>query len=252
MNSLAIAAITLIFPFVAALVGMHLRSKLPDHHLESESRDVVKLAIGLVATMTGLVLGLMVASASSTHSQQKSELTNLSANVILLDQALGFYGPEAAAMRRTVEQEVRATHDAIWSQAGVHIENINSSALQKQARTTRADFAGLVPKNESQQMLKSRVFGLSDSIAKSRLMMLEGTGGVEWPFVVILIFWLTALFFGFGLLTRFNATVVSMLFLSVLTVSAAVFMILELSTPYKGFLRISDAPLRSAIAQLGK
>src|SRR5271168_2481596 len=85
--------------FGGALLGMALRLILPAHHLSSDSKDVIKLAMGLTATMSALVLALLIASAKSSYDAQRSELLQLSANVLLLDRVLAHYGPEAKDIR---------------------------------------------------------------------------------------------------------------------------------------------------------
>jgi hypothetical protein len=253
MGSLAIAAVMLACSYGAALLGMFLHGRLPERHLDAESRDVVKLVMGLVATMAALVLGLLVASANSSHERQASELTSLSADIILLDQTLALYGPDAQVVRDGVSQEIRRTHDAIWSPTGVRPENMNSAALQNAGQVKRMQVAALAPKTDVQQQLKNRAFALADSIAKSRLLMFESfRSQIPWPFLAVLMFWITALFLGFGLLARFNVTVAVTLFLGALSVAGAIFLILELSQPYRGILQVSDAPLRNAIAQLDR
>jgi hypothetical protein len=251
MGSLAIAAVMLGCSYGAALLGMFLHGRLPERHLDSESPDVVKLVMGLVATMAALVVGLLVASANTSHERQASELTSLSADIILLDQTLALYGPDAQAVRDRVREDVRRTHDAIWSPTGVRVENMNSAALQKASGAKRVQVAALAPKTDAQQQLKNRAFALADSIAKSRLLMFESAkSAIPWPFLAVLIFWITTLFLGFGLLARFNVTVAATLFLGALSVAGAIFLILELNEPYRGILQVSDAPLRNAITQL--
>jgi hypothetical protein len=115
------------------------------------------------------VLGLLVASASASHDRQSDELTSLSADIILLDQTLAIYGPDAQAVRDGIRQQIRRTHDAISSPTGVRPENMNSATVQSAARVLRAQVAAFAPKPDAQQLLKSRAFGLADSIAKSRL-----------------------------------------------------------------------------------
>jgi hypothetical protein len=253
MGSLVIAAVTLGCSYGAALLGLFLHGRLPEQHLDAESRDLVKLVMGLVATMAALVLGLLVASANSSHERQASELASLSADILLLDQTLALYGPDAQAIRDGLRQDIRQTHDAIWSPTGARPENLNSATIQSASRVKRNQMAALSPKSEAQQQLKSRVFSLADSIGKSRLLMFESAKSqIPWPFLVVLIFWISVLFLGFGLLARFNATVAATLFLGSLAVAAAIFLILELSEPYRGILQVSDAPLRNAIAQLGR
>jgi hypothetical protein len=253
MGSLAIAAVMLGCTYGAALIGLSLHGRLRERHLDGDTKDVVKLVMGLVATMAALVLGLLVASANSSHQQQASELASLSADIILLDQTLALYGPDAQALRDGLRQDIRRTHDTIWSSTGVRPENLNSGALQRVGRAARTQMADLPANNEEQKQLKSRAFALADTIAKSRLLMFESSKSqIPWPFLVVLIFWITALFLGFGLLSRFNLTVASALFLGSLSFAGAIFLILELSEPYHGILQVSDAPLRNAIAQLGR
>src|SRR6201997_1631684 len=104
---------------------MVLHVKLPDRHLDSDSRDVVKLVMGLVATMSALVLSLLIASASTTYDRQSSELKALSVNILQLDQTLESYGPGAKAVRDALRNAVRQTHDRIWSLDGVRPEDLN-------------------------------------------------------------------------------------------------------------------------------
>ena len=66
----------------------------------------------------------------------------------------------------------------------------------------------------------------------------------------MLVFWVSVLFLGFGLFARFNATVTVALLVGALSVAGAIFLILELSEPYHGLMRISDEPLRNAMAQI--
>ncbi|MBV8682481.1 MAG: hypothetical protein JO111_06380, partial [Caulobacteraceae bacterium] len=225
MDSLAVAIVMLGCSFGAAILGMLLRRRLPVGHLDGDSRDVVKLVMGLVATMAALVVGLLVASANASHERQASELTSLSADIILLDQTLALYGSEAQPVRDSLREEVQRTHDAIWTPAGVRPENLNSTALQNAGRAKRLQVASLVARTDTQQQLKSRAFALADGIGKSRLLMFESyKNQVPLPFLAVLIFWITALFLGFGLLSRFNVTVAVTLFLGALSVSGAIFL----------------------------
>jgi len=72
------------------------------------------------------------------------------------------------------------------------------------------------------------------------------------PLLVVLIFWLTIIFVSFGLFAPLNATVLTSLFVSALSFSGAIFLILELYTPYRGLIQVSNAPLRAALAHLGQ
>ena len=118
MNSLATAAIIFGCSFGAGLLGMVLNVILPDNHLDTGSKDVVKLVMGLIATMSALVLSLLIASGSSSYQAQQNEVQSLAANVVLLDRTLSFYGPGAREPRDLLRQGVAAVHDRIWSPDG--------------------------------------------------------------------------------------------------------------------------------------
>src|SRR5262250_436093 len=106
MSSITISLIVFAWVFGGALLGLLLHTVLPQHHLASETKDIVKLGMGLVGTMAALVLGLLVASAKGNYDAQSAELTQMSANVALLDRVLAVYGPETKEMRAFVHAAV--------------------------------------------------------------------------------------------------------------------------------------------------
>jgi len=251
MNSFAIAVVLLGCSFGAALLGIYLRARLPEQQLDGDARDVVKLVMGLVATMAALVLGLLVASANTAHDRQTERLREFSADIILLDRTLALYGPDAQTLRDGLREVIRQTHDAVWSTNGVRPENLNSATVQGSALANLRMVAALEPQTDTQRTLKARAFDQVDTVSRTRLQMFESRGGqIVWPFLAVLIFWISILFLGFGLLAPVNPTLAVTQFLGALSVAGALFMILELNEPYGGLLRISDAPLSAAIAQI--
>ena len=106
MSSLEISFITLAVVFGGALLGIALRAVLPEQQLTGESRDVVKLGMGLIATMAALVLGLLIASAKSSYDTQNAELTEMASKAVLLDRILAHYGPEAKEARDMLRSSV--------------------------------------------------------------------------------------------------------------------------------------------------
>jgi hypothetical protein len=251
MSSLAIASVVFGCSFGAALIGMVLHVKLPDNHLDQDSRDVVKLVMGLIATMSALVLSLLIASANSSYDRQSGELKTLSANILLLDRTLKFYGPDAKEARDGLRDAIRQTHDRIWSPAGVRPKNLDSRATRNSVNANIEQLLRLSPKTDAERMMQSRAVQESESITQSRLAMFEQLdSSISWPFLTVLVFWICMLFLGFGLFARFNPTVTVALVVGALSVAGAIFLILELSEPYRGLMRISDEPLRNAIDQI--
>ena len=253
MNSLETSAIIFGCSFGMGLLGMALNFRVPDDHLDVGSRDVVKLVLGLIATISALVLSLLIASGSSTYQAQQNEVQSFSANVILLDRVLSFYGPDAKAPRDLLRQGLAAVHDQIWSSDGAHAPELDPRATQGVSDDFIISLKELAPKSDSQATLKSQAMQIGQTLGQTRLLMFEQIGSsFAWPFLTVLVFWICMLFLGFGLLARFNATLLVVLFIGAVSVAGAIFLILELSSPYEGFMRISDAPLRNALAMVDK
>ncbi|HEY1411294.1 MAG TPA: hypothetical protein VGF36_04095, partial [Rhodopila sp.] len=196
---------------------------------------------------------LLIASGSSSYQAQENELQSISANVILLDRLLMFFGPETKDSRHLLHQGVADLHDRIWAPDGAQAASLDPRTTQSIANAFVASLQGLSPKTDSQSALKSQAMQLSQNLGQTRLLMFEQSGSsISWPFLTVLVFWICVLFLGFGLFARFNATVTVALFIGAVSVAGAIFLILELNEPYGGFMRISDAPLRSALAQIDR
>jgi hypothetical protein len=251
MNSdLTISLLTFVFTFGGAMLGMGIRGSLPNHHLSTESKDVVKLGMGLVGTMTALVLGLLVASAKNYYDTQSSELTQISANVAFLDRVLTHYGPETKEARATLRNACVQFLDHAWSSDG---RLSAPTAAGSPGEVFYDQVQALSPKDESQRALKAQALSAMTGLGQMRwLMFTQSASAVSTPLLIALVFWLTITFISFGLYAPSNGTVVASLFVAAISVSAAVFLIMEMYRPYAGLIKISSAPLRAAIGQLGQ
>ena len=251
MSSITISLIVLASVFGGALVGIFLHAVLPQHHLTNETKDIVKLGMGLVGTMAALVLGLLVASAKGSYDAQSAELTQMSANIDTLDRALALYGPEAKEIRAMLRGVVVRFLDQIWSKGGTSASPVAPTSAGGEILYEKIQ--GLSPKNDTQRLLQGQAQSIAVDIGKTRwLMYAQQATSVSMPLLVVLVLWLTVIFISFGLFAPFNATVVASLFVSALSVSGAIFLILEMYEPYAGLIQISSAPLRAALAHLGQ
>ena len=250
MSSITISFIAFACVFGGALLGILLRVVLPQSHLSAESKDIVKLGMGLVGTMAALVLGLLVASAKGSYDAQVAELTQGSTNILLLDRLLAQYGPETKEARALLRGAVVRVLDRTWPQAGASASGLPPPAS---AETLYGKIQGLSPKDGAQRSLQSQALSIALDLRKTRWLMYEQeTESVALPLLAILVLWLTIIFISFGLFAPFNATVVSSLIAAALSVSAAIFLILDMYKPYSGLIQISSAPLRFAVAHLGQ
>jgi hypothetical protein len=233
MNSVTISLVVFACVIGGALIGLFFGAVLPPDHLSGDSKDVVKLGMGLVGTMTAILLGLLVASAKSFYDTQSSELTEMSAKVIFLDRVLAHYGPEAKEARDLLHGAVARILDTMWHQGGR--QDSRTNAAPGGAEIVYEKIQGLSPQNDAQHSLQTQALSIAIDLGKTRWLMLEqGATSVSLPLLVALVFWLAIIFCSFGLLAPRNATVVATLFISALSVSVAIFLVLELFDPFGG------------------
>jgi hypothetical protein len=249
VSSITIGWIVFALVFGSALVVMFVRKVLPDSHLSGDSKDVVRLSIALVATMAALVLSLLIASAKSGFDMRRNHLAELSADVIVLDHDLAHYGLETKEARALLEHSVAATVERFWPSSGPPSTVIN---LGYSVEALYNAVEALSPKNDAQRMLRSQVLSTARNVDRTRALLFGNLGtSIPMPFLTILVFWLCIIFASFGLFAPRNATVILVLGTCALSVSGAIFLILELDRPIGGLLQVSDAPLLAALAQLG-
>jgi hypothetical protein len=253
LSALEIALLVFLCCCGAALAGMVLHSKLPEHHLDGDSKDVVKLVMGLIATMAALVLGLLIASAKTSYDTQAAEMQQLAANIMQLDRVLVLYGPETREARDVLRQAVNDVHQKVWPASNSQPGNIDPSLNRDQADAFYQKLVSLSPKTEAQRSAQNAALQLGTSLAQTRMLMFEQLSGTfAWPLLMVLVLWVSVLFLGFGLFARFHITIAVALIVGALSVSSAVFLILELNTPYRGMMRLPDTAFRSALAHIDR
>jgi hypothetical protein len=251
VSAIAIGCIVFALVFGSALLAMWLHNVLPEHHLSADSKDVVKLGIALVATMSALVLSLLVASAKSAFDTRNNQVVQVSADILLLDRDLARYGPETNEARALLQRSVASTVERFWPADGVRPITIDPKISPVEALYDKIE--GLSPQNETQRSLRTQAEAMALDMGRTRLLVFEHLGtSIPLPFLVVLVFWLCIIFASFGLFAPRNATVIAVLCVCALSVSGAIFLILELDRSFEGLLQISGAPLRAALAQLGR
>jgi len=237
--------------FGGALLGMFLRATLPEHHQSTDSKDVLKLLIGLIGTMAALVIGLLIATAASSYATRRSEFTQMSANIVLLDRALAHYGPETKEVRDLLRRAVTRELQLTWQNGTTPPAKFDPTAAGAEILFDKIQ--ELLPQTDVQRSLKAQLLTMVINLGQTRWLLFEQSGSsIPIPFLVVLVFWLSLIFASFGLFAPPNATVVVALLLGALSVSGAIFLILELDLPFEGLMRISDEPLRKALAHLGQ
>lgn len=252
MGALAISLGAAILMLAGAWLGTFLRRSLPDHHLNEHSKDIVRLGSGLVATITALVLGLLITSAKNTYDTQRNEVRQIAAKMVLLDNQLKRYGPEALPAREQQRRAVAPVVDRIWGERAVKSPVGAPYQPGVEGDLVYAAIEALAPKNEIQHNLKLRALTTTAAITESRVLLFEESDSGPPPtLLVIVIFWLTILFAGFTLFSPINPTSATVLMIIALSAAGAIFLIVELNNPFGGLLQISPEPLRKALGVLG-
>ncbi len=237
--------------FGAGLLGMLLRAALPKHHLGPGTKDIVRLTMGLVTTMTALVLGLLVASAKSAYDAQKTGVAEMAAKTVFLDRLLATYGAETAEARAVLRDAVRDALARVWPRK-------NSAGPQLTPNTTHGPalyeaIQKLSPQSEAQRALKSHAVDAAMELARMQWLLFEQTStSISSVLLVVVILWLALLFLSFGMFAPVNSTAVAALMVGALSVSAALFLVLELDRPFRGLIEISDEPVLKALNYLGR
>jgi len=251
MSSILIAVLVFVLVFGGALAGVAIR--VPAHHQDAETKDVVKLVMGLVATIAALVLSLLIASAHSSYDIQEGEVQQLGAQLVVLDEVFAHYGPETNEARAQLRRMVDAEIARLWPDAGAARTAMPTPKKFVASEDLFDTVSRLTPQSDAQRSAQARALQLMTTMGTTiRLVHQQARGSLSWPFFVVLVFWLVFLFAGFGLYARRNATVIAALFVGALTVAGAIFLILEMNRPYSGLMEISSAPIRDALPGIGQ
>jgi predicted membrane protein len=251
MSPITISAIVFACVFAGGLLGTFIHSRLPNEHLDSDSKEAVRLGMALVGTTVALVLGLLIASGKGFYDTQNSEVTQLAADVLLLDRVLVHFGPETQEIRELLRGSIARIVDVMWAPEGS--DQSHSAPFAANEAAVFGKIQQLSPQNDNQRFIQSQALTMAIKIGQTRsLMFAQRTSSVPMPLLAVLLFWLILLFVSFGLFVRPNVVVVVSLFASALAVCAAILLILEMYQPYGGLIQVSSAPLRAALAQLGQ
>ncbi len=251
MSTISIGLIVFACVFGGAVLGILLQARLPQHHLSTETKDVVKLAMGLVATMAALVLGLLVASAKGAYDTQKNEVIEMAAKITFLDRVLANYGPGSAEIRALLRQNVERMVQRLWPDDKPR--NIQREPLASGGELLYDSIQKLSPETEKQQAVKTQALHSTIEIGQLHSLLFHQAGSsISTPLLAIVVSWLAIIFLSFGLFAPRHGTAITALMVAALSVSAAIFLTLELDRPFGGLIEISRKPMESALEHIGR
>lgn len=254
MNPALIGVTAFAFAFGGVLLGTWLRTALPKEHLDAESKDVIKLGIGLIATMTALVLGLVTASAKNGFDAIDGAVKESAVKMLVMDRTLARYGPETGGIRVGLKQALGERIDAIWpndSSRPVTLDPMTDGRAAR-AETLVDAIRSLKPRDDLQRALQTQAVDLAEHVLQTRWVAMAGDeSSVPVLFLVVVVSWLTVIFTTFGVFAS-NRTVIGVLFVCALSIGGALFLILELDTPFEGLIQASSDPFRYAYTRMNR
>ncbi len=253
MNAIAIALGFTGTVLLGAFAGAFARSRLPERHLDDDTRDMVKIGVGFLATLAALVLGIVVGAAKSSFDTKTVEVQAAASRILQLDHALRRLGPDAAPARaylhRTVAERVgRLGRESHGEFAEVIAANVGDGVdrLQAMLRT-------YVAKDDAQRDAVARALRLSDDVEEIMTLAIAQSGSaITMPLLVLLVFWFAVIAAGWNLFAPRNGTTSAVNVLCAVSLGGAIFLLLEMDRPFGGVIRVSDDPLRAVLTQLGR
>jgi hypothetical protein len=237
-----------------AVGGALLRARLPGHHLDSDTKDIVKSGVGLLSTLAALVLGLVIAAAKNSFDTQANEVQDAAAKLVQLDDVLRQLGPDGDAPRRQLAQLAARRVDDIWMASD---GTGGFQALAEHRPSVLATYHDalhrLAAANPAQRSLLDKAAQLSDELLRIRSLAIAHTGSaIMAPLLSLLVFWFAVIAAGLNLFAPRNGTIWAVNVIVALSVAGAIFLILEMDQPFGGMIAISDAPMRAALAQMAR
>jgi hypothetical protein len=231
-------------------LGMTLRSRLPRPHLSQETKEVVRLGASLLSTLAAVLISLMIASAKTSYDTQDAHFRQFASHVILTDQLLAQFGPEATGVRALMRQAVPAALDRIWREKATHAAQTAFTPTSGSEQIFHA-IEGLPTASDEQRALKLRILQAGSDVANARLLMFADVNTpIMTPFLLTLVFWLTVIFTSFTLFVDPGIVVGAALLIYAFSVSSALFLVADLGQPFAGLMQISSEQLRHALPPL--
>jgi hypothetical protein len=250
MSPEELAAAIGIVVFIGGSAGLVVQRMLPESFTTGGVRDMLGAVVGLLTLLSALVMGLLVWTAYGVYSGQNIAISTLAAKVLQLDIALADYGPDALSERREIRDYLHEAIEEIWS-AGYNGQTFLANNLEAALRDLRKEqrpLAGLRPSTDEQKQALANANSALEAIGQARLQMSFALAApVCYPVIIIVSCWTTALFFGYGLMSKNHPASIIAGIVGACAVASAFYLVLDLSRPYAGLFRASPEPLREAL-----
>jgi hypothetical protein len=267
MTELSIAALLLVVLLCSSAAGVFIRPLLSERHSTRETFELIQLVTTMLVTFAALVLGLLTSSAKTSFDRVGNDLRGLGSDLIQLDQCLRDYGPGTDTARELLRIYTAAAIASTWPAEPApegdyyprHLPRSDSDARMESATLgamldqVGRKLRGLEPTEAARQRLASDCLDQFEHLKQRRWKLIEDAyTSISMPFYLVLVFWLAVAFASFGLSAPRNMIAFVMLGLGAVSIASAIFVIVDLDTPFTGLFSVSSQPLRHALAHLSR
>jgi hypothetical protein len=250
---LPIGGLIMALLFCSAMLGMLIARLLPAGHLSPETRKVVTSATAVVGTLSALVVGLLISSASTSFNAKSNEVTQIATDSIRLDRVLGRYGPETQGVRLQLRRYAEATEHDLFPPSRAEPVALENAATMNLLESVETAIVALAPADDERRLLKGQALDLTGALAATRWRLVqEEANRTPLPLMILVLFWFVVIFTGFGLFAPRHVTAVVAIMLCAVGVGSAIRMVTEFQTPFQGMARISSASIVHALDMMDR
>lgn len=251
MNPFAVAAAFAVLVLAGAYCGALARRWVPVAHQDANTREVVKLGVGFLGTLAALVLGLVVASAKDSFDVKTKEVQSAAAKVLQIDRRLQSLGSEALPMRMALRDLVAAR---VGHLTDGYVGEADTPMTSSQGLVRIEDqLRAFAPKDDVQRQLAAEA--LAGAVEVEAIMssaVAQVGSSITTPLLVLLAFWFGVILAGWNFISPSNGTILFVNVLCALSVSGAIYLLLQMDQPFDGVISVSDGPLRAVLPRLAR
>ena len=249
MQDLLLALGFLVVMLGSAFAGMAIRDHLPGEHTADSSRDAVLRSVGLVVTLSSLVMAFLVSSAKAYYTSVEDELTEISSDMAALDRILVHYGEVAEPSRELLRQIVGTGVRTAWPAHETGLPRYPGRSGLEGIERLSDEIRTLPASDGSQTVLRNQALDYLLAVERSGFKLRQiQQARAQSPLLAIIVSWLVVIFGGFGLLTPRNPTALTAIALAAIAAAGALFLIVELYSPVEGLIAIPPSILEDALA----
>jgi hypothetical protein len=252
MDGIVVSLLVAACVFAGAFAGMQLSRLLPTRHMTTQTRDAVRLAIGMLSIVAALVLGLLTASAKRTFDDAEQNISSYATDIVLLNQTLVHFDAAAAPIRKSLLQYTENAVRTTWpDSAPAQKLPLEDKAAGELLRGIAYRILALPALTDDQRWVRTQALEISARLLHTRgLLLMKQHGTISPVLLVVLTAWITVIFAGYGLHAPRNAAVIVAFLVCSLSIGAAIFLILDMDGPFDGIVMASGDAMKSALAHL--